>query len=215
MINESLFEFDEKKRGIENKMLCGVDEAGRGPLAGPVVAAAVILNPKSRINNLNDSKKLTEHQREEVFDDIIKSAVAYKIIFVDNDTIDKINILNATLLAMKQAVTSLPINPEIVLIDGNIIPKEINNSEAVIKGDAFSASIAAASILAKVSRDRYMEKISDKYPPFNFKKHKGYATKEHYDEINEYGITVLHRKSFLTKSNRYFDATNIKIYVGE
>ena len=179
------------------KIIAGVDEAGRGPLAGPVIVAAVILNPDLRIEGLNDSKKLTEKKREELYKLITKHALDWKVVSVPSNKIDKINILQATLLGMEKAVLNLRLRPDICLIDGNKIPKKIESfSEAIIKGDGKFASIAAASIVAKVTRDRLMRKLHKKYPNYNFMKNKGYPTKEHLEAIAEYGITRYHRKSY-------------------
>ncbi|MBQ7799617.1 MAG: ribonuclease HII [Oscillospiraceae bacterium] len=179
--------------------VCGVDEAGRGPLAGPVYAAAVILRPDSEFEGLDDSKKLTEKKREILFDKIIKEAVAYKIVAVDHKTIDELNILNATMLAMKSAVEGLSVPADYALIDGNKLPKLNCRAQYVIGGDAKIKSIAAASILAKVSRDRYMLELAEKYPQYQFEKHKGYGTKLHYQMLDEHGISDIHRMSFLKK----------------
>lgn len=183
------------------KVICGIDEAGRGPLAGPVYAATVILPPNCEIEGLNDSKKLTEKKREALFDVIKEKAVSYGIGTASEKEIDEINILNATFLAMKRAVEKLEIKPDLALVDGNREPhisddiKEIT----VVKGDAKSMSIAAASVLAKVSRDRFMLEMAEKYPQYEFEKHKGYGTKLHYEKIAEYGISEIHRRSFLKK----------------
>ena len=179
--------------------VCGVDEAGRGPLAGPVYAAAVILKPDCEIEGLNDSKKLSEKKREALFDKVIESAISYKIVAIDEKTIDEINILNATMLAMKTAVEGLEIAADFALIDGNKCPDLSIKSQYVIGGDAKIKSIAAASILAKVSRDRYMLKLAKTYPQYQFEKHKGYGTRLHYQMLDEYGISDIHRMSFLTK----------------
>jgi len=177
--------------------VCGVDEAGRGPLAGPVYAAAVILKPDCELDGLNDSKKLSEKKREELFDKVIEAAVAYKIVAVDEKTIDEINILNATMLAMKTAVEA--VNADYALIDGNKCPQLSIPSQFVIGGDAKIKSIAAASILAKVSRDRYMLKLAEQYPMYQFEKHKGYGTRLHYEMLDKHGISDIHRMSFLKK----------------
>lgn len=197
----SLYEFEHAKRAeLGIKYICGVDEAGRGPLAGPVFAAAVILPEDYEIEGLNDSKKLTEKKRDALFDEIIEHALAYSIQSVDHKTIDEINILEATMLAMKTSVENLSIKPEFVYIDGNRIPKNMDiPTEFVIKGDATSASIAAASILAKVSRDRFMLKMDEEYPEYCFAKHKGYGTKLHYEKIREFGPSKIHRMTFLKK----------------
>ena len=197
----SLYEFEHVKRAeLGIKYLCGVDEAGRGPLAGPVFAAAVILPEDYEIEGLNDSKKLSEKKRNMLFDEIIEHALAYSIQSVDHKTIDEINILEATMLAMKTAVENLSIKPEHVFIDGNRVPKNMEiTTEFVIKGDATSASIAAASILAKVSRDRFMLEMDKKYPEYCFAKHKGYGTNLHYEKIREFGPSEIHRLTFLKK----------------
>ena len=179
-------------------LLCGVDEAGRGPLCGPVCCAAVVLKDDFVCEEINDSKKISEKKREKLFDVIIENAVSYSIVFVDTKTIDEINILNASLLGMKQAVKSLSLTPDLVIVDGNKVPPEMDvETKAVVKGDAKSLSIAAASILAKVSRDRYMEKLHEEYPQYRLDKHKGYPTKLHYELLAEYGIQDFYRRSFL------------------
>ena len=197
----SLYEFEHAKRAeLGIKYICGVDEAGRGPLAGPVFAAAVILPEDFEIEGLNDSKKLSEKKRDQLFDEIIEHALAYSIQAVDHKTIDEINILEATMLAMRTAVECLSIEPEYVFIDGNRVPKNMEiPAEFVIKGDATSASIAAASILAKVSRDRFMLEMDKKYPEYCFAKHKGYGTKLHYEKLREFGPSEIHRMTFLKK----------------
>ena len=182
------------------KVVCGIDEAGRGPLAGPVHAAAVILPIGLEIEGLNDSKKLTEKKREQLFDVICEKAIDYSIGVATEKEIDEINILNATFLAMHRAVEGLKIKPDYALIDGNQYPKNMEiPAEFVIKGDATSASIAAASILAKVSRDRFMLEMDKKYPEYCFEKHKGYGTKVHYEAIKEFGPSPIHRLTFLKK----------------
>ena len=181
------------------KTICGIDEAGRGHLAGPVCAAAVIMPSGCEIEGLNDSKKLTEKKREALFDVIREKALAYSVAFADEKEIDEINILNATFLAMKRAVEGLEITPDLLLVDGNQKPKTGIDEVTVVKGDAKSVSIAAASVLAKVSRDRLMLEYAKKYPEYEFEKHKGYGTKLHYEKIAEYGISEIHRKTFLKK----------------
>lgn len=181
------------------KSICGIDEAGRGPLAGPVYAAAVILPIDLEIDGLNDSKKLSEKKREALFDIICEKAISYSIGIATEEEIDEINILNATFLAMRRAVDGLHIKPDYALIDGNQHPGLSIADETVIKGDGKSMSIAAASILAKVSRDRFMLEIAQKYPEYCFEKHKGYGTKLHYEMIEKYGVSPVHRKSFLKK----------------
>ena len=190
-----LYEKDLLSKGY--KIICGVDEAGRGPLAGPVFAAAVILPPDLTIDGIDDSKKLSEKKRVVLFEEIKKSAIAYNIAFSTEKEIDEINILNATLLAMKRAVAGLSLQPDIALIDGNKSPNLSMTTQTIIKGDSLSASIAAASILAKVARDNLMKSLSKKYPQYAFEKHKGYGTKLHIESIKKYGPCEIHRKSFL------------------
>lgn len=180
-------------------VICGCDEAGRGPLAGPVFAAAVILPHGIEIPALNDSKKLTEKQREKLFDIITEVAVDYAVASASVEEIEEINILNASMLAMKRAVESLKNTPDHALIDGNIARGFDIDARPVIKGDALSPSIAAASILAKVSRDRYCMEMDALYPEYGFAKHKGYATKDHREAVLKYGASPVHRKSFLKK----------------
>lgn len=183
------------------KVVCGIDEAGRGPLAGPVYAAAVILPIGLEIEGLNDSKKLSEKKREALFPVICEKAIAYSVGIATEKEIDEINILNATFLAMKRAVEGLKIKPDYALVDGNRYPKISDDikEEVVVKGDAKSMSIAAASIIAKVSRDRFMLEKTKEYPQYEFEKHKGYGTKLHYEKILEYGPSPIHRMSFLKK----------------
>ena len=181
------------------KYVCGVDEAGRGPLAGPVCAAAVILHDNQIIEGVNDSKKLSEKKREALFDVIREQALAYSIAFATVEEIEEMNILNATMLAMKRAVEGLEVKADYALIDGNRLPPLNIPCEYVIKGDAKSMSIAAASILAKVSRDRLCAEYAEKYPQYGFEKHKGYGTKLHRDALLEYGPCEIHRMSFLGK----------------
>ena len=180
-------------------LLAGVDEAGRGPLAGPVFAAAVILPEGCVMEGVNDSKKLSEKRREELFDIITEKAVAWAVASEDEKVIDEINIRNATYKAMNKAVNALSVRPEHVIIDGDAVKDMRRPHTCVIKGDAKSLSIAAASILAKVSRDRYLKELDKKYPEYQFAKHKGYGTKLHYEMIEKYGISPVHRKSFLKK----------------
>ena len=192
--------FYENKYISQGKnLICGVDEAGRGPLAGPVCAAAVIMPEGLIIESVNDSKKLTAKKREKLFDIIKNEAVCYSVAFASASEIDEINILNATHLAMTRAVEGLEKAPEVVLVDGNSLPKWYYNSEAIVKGDAVCHSIACASILAKVSRDRLMLLEAEKYPQYSFEKHKGYGTKVHVQALKEYGPCPIHRKTFLKK----------------
>ena len=195
------FEIEKEYAAKGFKLICGIDEAGRGPLAGPVYAAAVILPDGCEIEGLNDSKKLTEKKREALFDVVKQKALYWGIGSADEKEIDEINILQATFLAMRRAVENMRVKPDLALVDGNQKPHIADGIEevTVIKGDAKSMSIAAASILAKVSRDRFMLEIAEKYPEYEFPKHKGYGTKLHYEKIAEYGISDIHRKSFLKK----------------
>ena len=183
--------------GVE--IICGVDEAGRGPLAGPVCAAAVLLPPGLEIPGLNDSKKLTDQKRRALYDVITAQALSYGIAFASEQEIDEINILQATFLAMERALSQLDPKPELALIDGNRAKDFGLPVRTVVKGDSLSASIAAASILAKVTRDRLMEEQDGKYPEYGFAVHKGYGTKRHYAALQEYGASPIHRRSFLKK----------------
>ena len=178
-------------------MIAGVDEAGRGPLVGSVVAAAVILDPNNPIQGLNDSKKLTEKKREKLFVEIQEKALAWSIEEATHTEIDELNILQATFLAMNRAVNNLKIQPSKVIVDGNQIPKGMSIScEAIVGGDASHAEISAASILAKVARDRQMKALDEKYPVFGFAKHKGYPTKAHFEAITSHGVIDEHRRSY-------------------
>lgn len=194
-----LWEYEQECISQGRGPLCGVDEAGRGPLAGPVCAAAVMLPPGIEIPGLNDSKKLTEKKRDAVFDLIVQNALTYGIAFADVAEIEELNILNATFLAMCRAVSQLSVQPGLVLVDGNRDPGLSFPTETVIKGDGKCADIAAASILAKVTRDRYMLDMAEKYPEYSFEKHKGYGTKLHYEALRTYGPSPIHRSSFLKK----------------
>ncbi|MBQ5911183.1 MAG: ribonuclease HII [Clostridia bacterium] len=194
------FELEKQALAKGYKFICGVDEAGRGPLAGPVCAAAVILNSDVELPGVNDSKKLSEKKREALFDVICQKAVAYSIAFASVEEIEEHNILNATYLAMNRAIEGLETKADFALIDGNRVPIDIKvDCETVVKGDAKSLSIAAASILAKVTRDRLLLEYHKQYPQYNFAKHKGYGTAEHMDAIRKYGISEVHRPSFLKK----------------
>lgn len=193
------YEFEKEALNNGYRLVCGVDEAGRGPLAGPVCAAAVILPIDCEIEGLNDSKKLSEKKRDLLYDIIKEKAVAYSIALVDEKTIDEINILQATFKAMREAINSLDPKPDIALIDGNGRPESGIDELPIVKGDARSMSIAAASILAKVTRDRLMLEIDEAYPEYQFKKHKGYGTKLHYEALEKYGASPVHRKTFLKK----------------
>jgi len=187
----------EKELFNDYKIICGVDEAGRGCLCGNVCAAAVILPPNIEFEGENDSKKLSPKKREELFDVITGTAISYGIGWATPEEIDEINILNAAFLAMKRAVDSLTVKPDIALIDGNRIRGFEIPTKCIVKGDSLSINIAAASILAKVSRDRYMCELAEKYPQYKLDIHKGYPTKEHYQLLAENGIQPIYRKSFL------------------
>lgn len=192
-------EFEKEALAKGYKSVCGVDEAGRGPLAGPVCAAAVILPEGVIIDDVNDSKKLSEKKRESLFDVIREQALSYSIAYATVDEIEEINILNATMLAMRRAIDGLDIKADYAMIDGNKIPPLDIDAECIVKGDAKSMSIACASILAKVSRDRLLYKYAEEYPMYGFDKHKGYGTKVHREAILKYGPCPYHRKSFLKK----------------
>ena len=193
----NLWSIENKLLADGYKIICGVDEAGRGPLAGPVYAAAVILPPGLDIPGLDDSKKLKEKKREELYDEIIENALAYAIATADHKEIDSLNILNATFLAMNRAIELLAITPDIALIDGDRNFGISSHSISIVGGDGKSASIAAASILAKVSRDRYMTEMAEKYPQYKLEQHKGYGTKLHRQLIAEHGPSEIHRMTFL------------------
>ncbi len=196
---EKMWEIENTLREKGYKAIAGVDEAGRGPLAGPVYAAAVILPEDARLDGINDSKKLSEKKREELYEKITEIAISYSVFSIDEKEIDEINILNATHKAMNGAVQSLDVPADYVIIDGNSIKGMELPHETVVKGDAKSISIAAASILAKVSRDRYITEMAKEYPEYGFDKHKGYGTKAHTDAILKYGVSPIHRKTFLKK----------------
>lgn len=183
--------------GIE--LICGVDEAGRGPLAGPVCAAAVILPKHVELPGLNDSKKLTDKRRRELFPLIKEKAIAYAIAFADHQEIDQINILQATYLAMERAISQLSVKPQLALVDGNRSKDFGVKVQTVVHGDSLSASIAAASILAKVTRDDYMLEMAKMYPNYGFEIHKGYGTKAHYAALTQHGASPIHRETFLRK----------------
>lgn len=200
----TLFGYDSLIRA-QYGAVCGIDEAGRGPLAGDVYAAAVIFDEGVIIDGINDSKKLTEKKREQLFDEICEKAKAYCIATATVAEIEEINILNAAMLAMSRAYDGLSVKADIILVDGNRLPPIEGNVRDVVKGDATSASIAAASILAKVARDRYMNELAAQYPEYAFEKHKGYGTKAHYAAVDKYGLCPAHRPSFFKK---YFEKKN-------
>ena len=193
------FSFDKQFLSDNVRVICGVDEAGRGPLAGPVCAAAVILPPNAEIPGLNDSKKLTDKRRRELFPIIKEQAIAYGIGLASHEEIDEINILQATYLAMERALSQLSVQPELALIDGNRAKDFGIPVPTVVKGDSLSASIAAASILAKVTRDDLMTQAAEDYPQYQFEVHKGYGTKAHYAALSEHGPSPIHRMTFLKK----------------
>lgn len=210
-----MLDFDFEKQfkigGVE--IICGCDEAGRGPLAGPVVAAACILPDGIRIEGLDDSKKLSEKKREKLFDEVCEKAISYCIAMSTPEEIDEINILEASLLAMRRAIDGLSIKPDFALIDGNIDRGFQIPAKAVVGGDATSQSIAAASILAKVERDRLCLELDRQYPQYNLKKHKGYPTKDHKLAVYEYGPSPIHRKSFLSFLER--DKEKLQLWLEE
>jgi ribonuclease HII len=194
-----LIDLERSLYGDGWRVVCGVDEAGRGPLAGPVYAAAAILPPNTVIEGLDDSKKLSARTRERLFDEITRAAAACSVASADVDEIEELNILGATYAAMSRAIFSLPIRPELALIDGNRAKGVEFPHMCVVGGDGKVACIAAASILAKVSRDRYMERLDERYPQYGFAKHKGYGTRFHYEMLRRYGPTPEHRRLFLRK----------------
>lgn len=192
-----MYEIENGLKAKGYNLIGGIDEAGRGPLAGPVYAACVILPENCYIEGLNDSKKISPKKRDMLYDEIIDKAIAYSIASIDEKVIDEINILNATYMAMNKALEMMKIKPDYVLIDGNSIKNMKISHETVVKGDSKSASIAAASILAKVARDRYICDVAKQYPEYEFEKHKGYGTKLHIEHIKEYGPCPIHRKTFI------------------
>ncbi len=199
-LDSPLRAYDDALRA-RHPFLCGVDEAGRGPLCGPVSAAAVILDPTRPVGGINDSKKLSEKKREAVYEEIAAKAVAWAVVLVGPEEIDRLNILQATLQGMRRAVAALETTPTLVLVDGNRCPELIVPSQFVIGGDGVSESIAAASIIAKVTRDRYMRELDVQFPQYKLAKHKGYGTREHYALLAEHGIQSFYRRSFLKNWN--------------
>ena len=199
MSEKNMWQIEEQMSAQGYSVICGVDEAGRGPLAGPVCAAAVILPPNLEIPGLDDSKKLTDKRRRELFPIIQEQAIAYGIGFASHEEIDEINILQATFLAMERALEQLKVRPDLALIDGNREKDFGMPVRTVVKGDSLSANIAAASVLAKVSRDVLMEQYAQEYPQYAFDVHKGYGTKAHYEALRQHGPSPIHRMSFLKK----------------
>jgi len=199
MVDKNMWAIEDSYFAQGISTICGVDEAGRGPLAGPVCAAAVILPPHLEIPGLDDSKKLTDKRRRELMPIIKEQAIAYGIAFATHAEIDEINILQATFLAMQRALDQLEVKPELALIDGNREKDFGIPVKTVVKGDSLSANIAAASVLAKVTRDEWMEEMAEKYPEYGFEVHKGYGTKAHYAALTEHGATDIHRMTFLKK----------------
>lgn len=195
----TMWEIEDEYKAAGFQTICGVDEAGRGPLAGPVCAAAVILPPHLQIPGLNDSKKLSDKRRRELFPEICKQALAYGIAFATEGEIDEINILQATFLAMERALSQLKVRPDLVLIDGNRQKDFGLPVKTVVKGDSLSANIAAASVLAKVTRDDWMIRQAQRYPEYGFEIHKGYGTRAHYAALEAHGPCPIHRMTFLKK----------------
>ena len=202
----NLYKYEEELQDEGINLIAGVDEAGRGPIAGPVVVAACILPPTARINGLNDSKQLSKKKRETLYKEIVKQAICYKIIFVSHEEIDNSNIYSVTKEAMKEALLGLEVKPEYALIDFMPVKDLDFPTKSITHGDALSASIAAASILAKVTRDEYMSKMDLKYPNYGFKHNMGYATKMHMESLEKYGPCPIHRKTFYPVS-KYFNGT--------
>ena len=199
MSEKNMWQFEEELFAQGYQVICGVDEAGRGPLAGPVCAAAVILPPHLEIPGLDDSKKLSDKRRRELFPVIKEQAIAYGIGLASHEEIDEINILQATFLAMERAIAQLQVKPEYALVDGNRTKDFGLPVKTVVKGDSLSANIAAASVLAKVTRDMLMEEAAVEYPGYGFEIHKGYGTRAHYDALRELGASKIHRMTFLKK----------------
>jgi ribonuclease HII len=191
-----MLEYEKKYWAMGKKLVAGIDEAGRGPLAGPVYAACVVFEQGVVIDGINDSKKLSEKKREQLFDVIKEKALYYSIVSVDEKEIDKINILEATFKAFRESLNALPVMPDVALIDGNRAKEIPTEYETVVKGDSKSQSVAAASILAKVARDRFVMELDKMYPEYGFKKHKGYPTKDHYAAIEKFGPSPVHRLTF-------------------
>lgn len=199
--NSALYAFDNEYRE-KYPLLCGVDEAGRGPLCGPVSVAAVILRPEVPIEGIRDSKKISEKNRKILYERIVQDALCYHVVLVEPEEIDRLNILQASLAGMRRAAEGLSVTPDMVLVDGNKVPAMQLPCESVVKGDSVSACIAAASILAKVTRDRYMKELDAAYPQYKLAQHKGYPTKLHYELLAQHGLQSFYRRSFLKNWNR-------------
>lgn len=206
MIETNLYKYEEELQDEGINLIAGVDEAGRGPIAGPVVVAACILPPTARISGLNDSKQLPKKKREALYKEIVQNAISYKVIFVSNEEVDNSNIYSVTQEAMKEALLGLSVKPEYALIDFMPIKDIDIPTKSITHGDALSASIAAASILAKVTRDEYMAKMDTKYPNYGFKHNMGYCTKMHMESLEKYGPCPIHRRTFYPVS-KYFSDT--------
>lgn len=200
---QQIIDFDNHMRRKRSGCLCGIDEAGRGPLAGPVVAAAVVFSDDAYIEGVFDSKKLTHKKREELFEEIKETSLCFGVGIVDNVEIDGMNILKATRLAMNKAVSKLKLKPALILADGNFYSHTKHAVQNIIRGDSISFSVAAASIIAKVTRDSMMTGYERKYPHYSFSVHKGYGTKKHIEEIRRYGFSEIHRRSYKIKSLSY------------
>ena len=212
---QNLYKFEEELYDKQIELVCGVDEVGRGPLAGPAVVAACIMPPLLRIKGINDSKKLTEKKREELYKIIVKEAIAYNVVFVSEKEVDELNIYQATKKGMLEAINGLKVKPEHVLIDAMPLGELELPHTSIIHGDALSASIAAASILAKVTRDHFMEKMDVKYPNYGFKRHKGYCTKAHIEALEKYGPCAIHRKTFAPVSKYFTKQLSLDLFGDE
>lgn len=210
--NVNLYQYEEQLEDLGIKYIAGVDEVGRGPLAGPVVVAAVILPLNLRIKGINDSKKLSLKKRNELYKIILNEALAVNVSFIDERVIDEINIYEATKKGMLEAISGLKIKPEHVLIDAMPLRELAIAHTSIIHGDALSASIGAASIIAKVTRDEYMDKMDIKYPNYGFKHHKGYCTKEHLEALEKYGPCEIHRKSFVPVKKFYTKQLTLDLF---
>ena len=212
---ENLYKYEEELYDEHIELVCGVDEVGRGPLAGPVVVAACIMPPFLRIKGINDSKKLTEKKREELYKIIVKEAIAYNVVYISEKEVDELNIYQATKKGMLEAIKGLKVAPQYVLIDAMPLGELETPHKSIIHGDALSASLAAASILAKVERDHFMEKMDVKYPNYGFKRHKGYCTKAHVEALEKYGPCAIHRKTFAPVSKYFTKQLSLDLFGDE